>query len=100
MGMCCYYSCSHVRGRDTNYVFFFFVLFYTYMVVDAFFVEVSKVFWVDFLLPFMVAPNARHAEMIIHQTLDKIISDADKEDENQKKDSARQAMEEANAAFE
>lgn len=97
--LCCYYNCVLVRGRESNYVFFFVVLFMTYMLTDFFFVEASKVFWVDFLFPLMVAPNAHHAEMVIHDTLNKIINDVDREGKEDLEKKRREAMIKADAAF-
>ena len=98
--LCCKYNCDYIRGRETNYIFFYVVLFITYVAVDCIFLESSKVFLVDFFLPMMVAPNARHAEMLITNTLEKIISDVNEEGKREQENKRRAVMDEADATFE
>lgn len=73
-----YFAYLYTRGKLTNWVQFYIALVSVYAVVDLVFIEGSKVFWVDFMLPYLVAPDALHAETIILHTLDEICQDATK----------------------
>lgn len=73
-----YYAWVFTQGKLANWVQFYISLVSVYAVVDLLFIEGSKVFWVDFMCPYLVAPDALHAETIILHTLDEICEDATK----------------------
>ena len=73
-----YYAYLYTQGKLTNWLQFYISLVSVYAVVDLVFIEGSKVFWVDFMMPYLVAPDALHAETIILHTLDEICRDASK----------------------
>jgi hypothetical protein len=71
-----YYSRFYTQGKLQPWVNFYVVLFLTYFGVDCLVIEGAKVFWVDFMLPLLISPNAQHAESIIMHTLNHICEQA------------------------